>query len=107
MARQGGAAERSRTHYVRARLVPDFSVAAAGNPTIAEELRKGKQLGDKTYKVYLDGYNQMDLITGKGPSARHSIFYFNRRHAERGAVGRFQVSLHRSAGWLVGRHGQG
>jgi hypothetical protein len=30
-------------------------------------LRKGKQLGDKTYKVYLDGYNQMDLITGKGP----------------------------------------
>jgi len=54
---------------------PTF-VAAAGNPTIAEELRKGKQLGDKTYKVYLDGYNQMDLITGKGPSARHSIFYF-------------------------------
>jgi arylsulfatase len=54
---------------------PTF-VAAAGNSNIAEELRKGKQLGDKTYKVYLDGYNQMDLITGKGPSARHSIFYF-------------------------------
>src|SRR5512136_1270589 len=49
---------------------PTF-VAAAGNPNIAEELKKGKQLGDKTYKVYLDGYNQMDLITGKGPSARH------------------------------------
>ena len=54
---------------------PTF-VAAAGNPNIAEELRKGKQLGDTTYKVYLDGYNQMDLITGKGPSARHEIFYF-------------------------------
>jgi hypothetical protein len=24
----------------------------------------------------LDGYNQMDLITGQGPSARHEIFYF-------------------------------
>ena len=24
----------------------------------------------------LDGYNQLDLITGKGPSARHEIFYF-------------------------------
>ena len=54
---------------------PTF-VAAAGNPNIAEELKKGKQLGDRTYKVHLDGYNQMDLITGKGPSKRHEIFYF-------------------------------
>ncbi len=54
---------------------PTF-VAAAGNPNIAEELLKGKQLGDQTYKVHLDGYNQMDLITGKGPSARHEVFYF-------------------------------
>ncbi len=54
---------------------PTF-VAAAGNPNIAEELKKGKQLGEQTYKVHLDGYNQMDLITGKGPSARHEILYF-------------------------------
>ncbi|HEY4900404.1 MAG TPA: arylsulfatase [Terriglobales bacterium] len=54
---------------------PTF-VAAAGDPNIAAELQKGKQLGDTNYKVYLDGYNQMDLITGKGPSARHEIFYF-------------------------------
>jgi arylsulfatase len=26
--------------------------------------------------VHLDGYNQMDMITGKGPSARHEIYYF-------------------------------
>jgi arylsulfatase A-like enzyme len=51
-------------------------VAAAGDADIAEELKKGKQLGDRTYKVYLDGYNQMDLITGKGPSNRHEILYF-------------------------------
>src|SRR5262249_32249220 len=50
-------------------------VAAAGNPNIIDELKKGKQLGDRTYKVHLDGYNQMDLITGKGPSARNEIFY--------------------------------
>jgi hypothetical protein len=25
--------------------------------------------------VYLDGYNQMDMLTGKGPSKRHEIFY--------------------------------
>jgi arylsulfatase len=51
-------------------------VAAAGNPNIVEELKAGKTLGDTTYKVHLDGYNQFDLITGKGPSARHEIFYF-------------------------------
>jgi arylsulfatase len=54
---------------------PTF-VAAAGNPNIADELLKGKQVGDRTYKVHLDGYNQLDLITGKGPSKRHEIFYF-------------------------------
>ncbi len=54
---------------------PTF-IAAAGDPNIAAELQKGKQMGDTNYKVYLDGYNQMDLITGKGPSARHEIFYF-------------------------------
>src|SRR5215813_10579790 len=54
---------------------PTF-VAAAGNPNIADELKRGKQLGDQTYKVHLDGYDQTDLITGKGPSKRHEIFYF-------------------------------
>jgi hypothetical protein len=51
-------------------------VAAAGNPNIVAELKQGKQLGDRTYKVHLDGYNQMDLISGKGPSSRHEVFYF-------------------------------
>jgi arylsulfatase len=54
---------------------PTF-VAAAGNPNIVSELLKGKQLGDRTYKVHLDGYDQTNLITGKGPSARQEIFYF-------------------------------
>ena len=54
---------------------PTF-VAAAGDPNIAAELKAGKQLGDQTYKVYLDGYNQTDLITGAGPSKRHEVFYF-------------------------------
>jgi len=51
-------------------------VAAAGNPNIVDELKKGKQLGDRTYKVHLDGYDQTAMITGKGPSTRHEIFYF-------------------------------
>ncbi len=50
--------------------------AAAGDSNIAEELKKGKELNGVNYKVHLDGYNQMDLLTGKGPSSRHEFFYF-------------------------------
>ncbi len=48
---------------------------AAGNPDITDQLLKGVKLGDRTYKNHLDGYDQMAAITGKGPSARHEIFY--------------------------------
>jgi arylsulfatase len=51
-------------------------VAAAGNPNITEQLLKGVQLGDRTYKNHLDGYNQMALLEGKGPTAREELFYF-------------------------------
>jgi arylsulfatase len=54
--------------------LPTFA-AAAGNPNITDELLAGKKIGDRTYKNHLDGYNQMAAITGKGPSARHEIFY--------------------------------
>ncbi|MCX6877347.1 MAG: arylsulfatase [Verrucomicrobia bacterium] len=55
--------------------LPTF-VAAAGNPNIGAELLKGKTIGGTTYKNHLDGYDQTALVTGKGPSARHEIFYF-------------------------------
>jgi arylsulfatase len=51
-------------------------VAAAGNPNITDQLLKGTKIGDQTYKNHLDGYNQLDLITANGPSARHELFYF-------------------------------
>jgi arylsulfatase A-like enzyme len=54
--------------------LPTFA-AAAGNPNIVAELLKGKEIGGQVYKNHLDGYNQLDCITGKGPSARHEIFY--------------------------------
>jgi arylsulfatase len=55
-------------------------VAAAGNPNITDQLLKGVKLGDRTYKNHLDGYNQMALLTGTGPSARHELFYFAGPH---------------------------
>ena len=54
--------------------------AAAGNSNITDQLLKGVKLGDRTYKNHLDGYNQMALLEGKGPSARHELFYFAGPH---------------------------
>src|SRR5712664_3276437 len=53
---------------------PTF-LTAAGNPDITAQLLKGVTLGDRTYKNHLDGYDQTAAVTGKGPSARHEIFY--------------------------------
>jgi arylsulfatase A-like enzyme len=49
---------------------------AAGNPDITDQLLKGVQLGGRTYKNHLDSYDQTDLLTGKGPSKRHEVWYF-------------------------------
>ena len=52
--------------------------AAAGLPNLKEELVKGKKMGDMTYKVHLDGYNNMAHWTGQSEkSARREIFYYD------------------------------
>ena len=52
-------------------------MAAAGVPDVKEQLMKGMKVGNKTFKVHLDGYNLTDALAGKGPSPRHEFFYFN------------------------------
>jgi hypothetical protein len=51
-------------------------MAAAGEPDITEKLSKGLKIGDMTYKVRLDGYDQRDLFSGKGPGKRKEFFYW-------------------------------
>ena len=80
--------------------LPTF-VAAAGNPNIAEELLKGKQIGDRTYKNHLDGYNQMECIIGKGPSARHEIFYLGESTVGAVRINDYKYRfIDQPAGWL-------
>ena len=53
-------------------------LAAAGVPDVKEKLLKGYKAGKKTYKVHLDGYNQLPYLTGQEPkSPREEFFYFS------------------------------
>jgi arylsulfatase len=57
--------------------IPTF-LAAAGEPNVKEELLDGKAVGDKTFKVHLDGYNFLPYFKGEtdtGP--RREFFYFS------------------------------
>lgn len=77
--------------------------AAAGDPNIIEELKKGKKLGDTTYKVHLDGYDQTDLITNKGPSKRHEIWYFAEGTLGAARIDDFKFRfIDQPGGWLGG-----
>jgi arylsulfatase len=48
-------------------------MAAAGVPDVKEQLMTGMRVGNKTFKVHLDGYNLTDALAGKGPSPRHEF----------------------------------
>ncbi len=57
--------------------LPTFA-AAAGAKDIKDQLLKGAKLGDGKYKVHLDGYDMLPLLTGQvetGP--RREVFYFS------------------------------
>ena len=54
-------------------------LAMAGDDKVTEKLLKGYKIGDTTYKVHLDGFNQLDHLTDptKHKSARESFLYCN------------------------------
>ncbi len=53
-------------------------LAAAGEPDIKEKCKKGHKANKKTFKVHLDGYNILPLLTGaQKESPRKEFFYFN------------------------------
>lgn len=58
-------------------FLPTF-LAAVGQPTIKEDLLKGKQEGEKNFKVHLDGYNFMPYFKGEAKEGpRKEFFYFS------------------------------
>ena len=73
---------------------------SAGNPNITDELLKGSKIGERTYKNHLDGYNQLDLLLGNGPSKRQEFFYFGGPHLGAVRIGDFKYQFYQQPqGW--------
>ncbi len=51
-------------------------LAAVGDTTVKEDLKKGRTIGNMTYKVHLDGYNLMPALKGEGDWPRHEFLYW-------------------------------
>ncbi|MGD2061210.1 MAG: arylsulfatase, partial [Acidimicrobiia bacterium] len=51
-------------------------LAAAGVDDIAERLKKGGELNGTTYKVHLDGHNQLPYLTGETDESPRKHFFY-------------------------------
>lgn len=53
-------------------------MAAAGEPDITQKLLQGHSAGNMTYRVHLDGYNLLPMLTGQGGQwPRKEFFYWS------------------------------
>jgi len=58
-------------------LIPTFA-AAAGDPDIVAKCQQGARIGDKTFRIHLDGYNLMPFFAGDvKESPRKEFLYWN------------------------------
>ena len=80
---------------------PTFVKAAAYSGDIAADLRKGKELNGKTYKVHLDGYDQTDMLVKGGKSARNEVWYFSESELGAARVGNYKYTfITQPGGWF-------
>jgi len=77
-------------------------VAAAGyKGDVAADLKKGKTLNGRQYKVHLDGYNQMDMLTNGAKSTRNELWYFTESTLAAARIGDYKyVFIDQPDGWF-------
>ena len=75
-------------------------MAAVGDTDIKERLLKGTRIGDRDYKLHLDGYDQTDMLTGKGKSKRREFFYYGENDLNAVRVDQWKLHLSIKNTWL-------
>jgi len=80
---------------------PTFVKAAGYEGDIAADLKKGKTLDGKEYKVHLDGYDQTAMLSGGAKSARNELWYFTESTLASARIGDYKyVFLDQPDGWF-------
>jgi arylsulfatase len=51
-------------------------LAAAGDPDVSQKLLNGYKIGDRTFKVHIDGLNQLGYITGQAKECPRNYFFY-------------------------------
>jgi arylsulfatase len=75
-------------------------MAAVGEPDVKEKLLAGETVNGEAFKVHLDGYNQLDMIEGKGPSKRHEFFFYGETDLNAVRIDQWKVHLAIKNEWL-------
>ena len=75
-------------------------MAAAGDSTVKESLKAGTKVGEREYKVHLDGYDQTAMLTGKGKSQRREFFFYGENDFNAFRVDHWKMHLALKNSWL-------
>jgi arylsulfatase A-like enzyme len=51
-------------------------LAAAGDPNVSEKLKNGYKVGDKTFRVHIDGFNMLPYLTGEVKESLRDYFFY-------------------------------
>ena len=85
-------------------FIPTFA-AANGEPELVAKVKKGYKIGEKSYKVHLDGFNLLPFLSGAGGEvAARGFHLLERRRRVHGSPHRaLQGGLFRAAPHRTGR----
>lgn len=73
---------------------------AAGDPNVKAKLLAGEMVGDDSFKVHLDGFDQMAMLTETGPSQRHEFFFYGETELNAARVDQWKVHIAIKNEWL-------
>ncbi|ANQ51143.1 arylsulfatase [Flammeovirga sp. MY04] len=75
-------------------------MAAVGDTTVKEDLLDWTIVNDKEYKVHIDGYNQLGMLTKGEKSRRREFFYYAENELQAIRVDHWKIYLAIKDEWL-------
>jgi len=75
-------------------------MATVGEPDVKQRLLKGIKVNGRQYKVHIDGYNQLDVLTENGKSKRREFFFFGENDLNAVRVDQWKVHFAVKNEWV-------